>query len=196
MAGKPLALEIDFVRKLVACWQLDQNALECVHICLITFASSAQLAVPLVELGRFRLPDIQACGFSALGKAFSLAACRRRQDVVPNTAENTGNGVPSLILITGSRPTDNWQRGLKELRQHEWTSVVVCVASRGEMDADVLRQVSGSMVFVVDGSSSLVECVSRLSNSWDGECSHDSRCSDDATAGQLPTLPSVIHVEL
>src|SRR5512132_399300 len=77
----------------------------------IRFSDSAQwhIAQP-IEVENFQWTDLTADGMTSMGKALSLLAEQLKTPPMPDRALP-----PVLVLVSGSKPTDDFNSGLKPL---------------------------------------------------------------------------------
>lgn len=156
MFGEPIEAVKNGVQVLAATLRKDPQALEMAWLSVITFDSSAKVAVPLTELASFQPPQINATGSTALGEALSLLARQIETEVVKKTNENKGDWKPLVFIMTDGGPTDNWQRGLDELRNAKVAMIVACAVGNAA-DTSVLKQITESVVQLDTADSSTIE---------------------------------------
>ena len=130
---------------LVAALRTEPQALETVYLSLITFGSTAQVLIPLTEMGAFQVPSIEANGTTELGAGLSLLADRIRSEVVKSTHTAKGDWKPLVFMMTDGIPTDSWQSGLDELKKCSLGTFVVCAAGHGA-DLALLKQITPTVV--------------------------------------------------
>ena len=112
MSGEPIEQVKNGVQMLVAALRQDPYALETAWLSVITFSSSADVAVPLTELTAFQPPNVNASGGTSLGDALAKVADCASKDLVKTTASTKGDWRPMVFLMTDGAPTDDWQKGL------------------------------------------------------------------------------------
>jgi uncharacterized protein YegL len=126
--------------------QGDPHALELVHISLISFGDEARLEIPLTELHEVNI-DIR---FDSLGKgrilgeAMKMAAESTQSEVRKISLEVKGDYRPSLLVLLGGEPTDDWKEKLPEPLESFWN--VVVISSNAEA-ANGLVELNGDYVF-------------------------------------------------
>lgn len=107
----------------------------------IKFSSGAQWHITQpTPVEDFRWADIQADGVTDMGKALSMVAEQLR--IPPMTDRALP---PVLVLISDGQPTDNFEKGLRELMDQPWgkKAVRVAIAIGADADHDVLQQFIG-----------------------------------------------------
>ena len=156
MTGEPIEAVRNGVQVLVSTLRQDPYALETAYLSVITFDSTAKQAVPLSELTAFQMPAIQATGTTALGAALSLLATQMDKEVQKSTAEVKGDWKPLVFLMTDGMPTDDWKRGLAELKKRKTGLLVACAAGRS-IDTTVLKQITEIVVQLDTADSSTIK---------------------------------------
>lgn len=145
MSGEPIEQVKNGVQMLVASLRQDPYALETAWLSVITFSSTADVAVPLTELTAFQPPSITAGGATELGKALSKVAECAKNDLVKTTATTKGDWRPMVFIMTDGSPTDSdWQNGLAEFKKQKWGIIVGCCVDNGQ--EDVLLQITENVV--------------------------------------------------
>ena len=85
--------------------------------------------VPLTELANFQIPAIEATGTTALGSALSLLANRIEMEVGRTTSEVKGDWKPIVFIMTDGSPTDDWRKGLEQLKKVRTGMVIACATA-------------------------------------------------------------------
>lgn len=145
MSGEPIAAVKNGVQLLLSNLRQDPYALETAFLSIITFDNKATQVVPLTELPSFQAPDIVASGTTALGDALSLLSRQINIEVAKSTAEEKGDWKPLIFIMTDGSPTDNWQRGLDELKKTK-TGIIVACAAGPYADTSILKQITEVVV--------------------------------------------------
>lgn len=156
MNGEPIEAVRNGVQVLVSTLRQDPYALETAYLSIITFDSTAKQVVPLSELTAFQMPVIQATGTTSLGAALSLLATQMDKEVQKSTAEVKGDWKPLVFLMTDGMPTDDWKRGLSELKKRKTGLLVACAAGQS-VDTTVLKQITEVVVQLDTADSSTIK---------------------------------------
>lgn len=149
MTGDPIAALQMGISLLVEELRGDPYAIETVWLSVITFASTADQAVPLTDIMAFEPPPLDAGGSTALGEALALLDERIGDEVRTTTAEQKGDWKPMTFLFTDGEPTDGWRIPAAHLKQHNRTDLIVCGAGPGIHDG-TLRELSPTFVHLRD----------------------------------------------
>ena len=173
----------------------EPQALETVHICIITFASAAKVVTPLVELMEYQAPKITARGKTALGAGLTLLAERMKTDLVQSTPDAKGDWKPLVFLITDGGPSDDWQEGLAQFRKRK-VAVFVAFALGRHVHLDVLKKITPDVVSSADSTALKVYFKWVTSSISVRSQSVDRGQADTAGLNQLPPPPPEIMVVL
>jgi uncharacterized protein YegL len=94
---------------MVAELRRDPQALDTVHLAVITFDDGARVAAPLTPLLDFQQPDLSLRQGTALGAALNLLADRMGSEVRITAADCKGDYRPLVLLLTDGQPSDDWR---------------------------------------------------------------------------------------
>lgn len=82
-----------------------------IHIGIITFASNAQMLLPLSPVEDVKLPTLTASGTTAMGAAFKMA----HQVLEDEKQMPKRSWLPSIVLVSDGQPNDDWEEPLQQL---------------------------------------------------------------------------------
>jgi uncharacterized protein YegL len=195
MSGEPIEQVKNGVQMLVSALRQDPYALETAYLSVITFASTATVAVPLTELTAFQPPSLIASGATSLGEALTLVANTAAADLAKTTATTKGDWKPMVFLMTDGAPSDDWEPGLRRFQQEKWGIVVACAVNNG--DVKVLQKIAGDAVVKLDTSDS--SAMSQFFKWVSASVSNNSKAVETAGKeaeglGQLPPPPTQISL--
>jgi len=145
MTGEPIEAVRNGMQTLLSALRQDPHALESAYLSVITFAETAQQAVPLTELGLFQLPALHASGTTALGGALQLLAQRVDQEVVRNSAEQKGDWKPIVFLMTDGDATDDLDAGIAAIKRAGIGALIACAAGP-HAKVEQLKRLTDSVV--------------------------------------------------
>lgn len=131
------------------------QAVELVHISVITFASSASQVVPLTPLTSFVPPSFAAGGQTSLGAAFRTLGSALDREVVANVpGVKKGDFKPLVFLLTDGEPTDNWESELNALnnRRDKKIGSIIALGCGGQVNVAVLKKITSSVLLVADAT--------------------------------------------
>ena len=194
MSGEPIEQVKNGVQMLVAALRQDPYALETAWLSVITFSSSADVAVPLTELTAFQPPNVSASGGTSLGDALAKVADCASKDLVKTTASTKGDWRPMVFLMTDGAPTDDWQKGLARFKQEKWGVIVGCCVDNG--DESVLKQITESVVKLNTSDSASIKAFFKWISSSvsQGSKSVEQSGKDVQGLSELPPPPPEIKV--
>lgn len=194
MSGEPIEQVKNGVQMLVAALRQDPYALETAWLSVITFSSSADVAVPLTELTAFQPPNVNASGGTSLGDALAKVADCASKDLVKTTASTKGDWRPMVFLMTDGAPTDDWQKGLARFKQEKWGVIVGCCVDNG--DESVLKQITESVVKLNTSDSASIKAFFKWISSSvsQGSKSVEQSGKDVQGLSELPPPPPEIKV--
>ena len=194
MSGEPIEQVKNGVQMLVAALRQDPYALETAWLSVITFSSSADVAVPLTELTAFQPPSISASGGTSLGEGLAKVADCVSKDLVKTTATTKGDWRPMVFLMTDGSPTDDWQKGLARFKQEKWGVIVGCCVDNG--DETILKQITENVVKLNTSDSASIKAFFKWISSSISQGSKSVEQSGKEVQGlsELPPPPPEIKV--
>lgn len=145
MSGEKIEAVKNGVQIMVGTLRQDPYALETAFLSVITFESTAQQIIPLIDLSSFQMKEISAGGGTSLGAGLKLLAECIDREVAKSTPEIKGDWKPLVFIMTDGGPTDTWQSGLEEFKKRKIGMTVACGAGSGA-DLNVLKQITDIVV--------------------------------------------------
>lgn len=197
MSGEPIEAVKNGVQVLVSTLRQDPYALETAYLSVITFDSSARQVVPLTELASFQPPNIQATGTTALGEALTMLAQRIEAEVGKTTAEQKGDWKPLVFLMTDGSPTDDWQKGLSDLKKVK-TGLIIACAAGPNADTNDLKQITEVVVQLDTADSATIKAFFKWVSASvsSGSKKVETGSSDVAGIKDLPPPPPEVNLVL
>jgi uncharacterized protein YegL len=194
MSGEPIEAVKNGLSTLVMQLRNEPQALETAYLSVITFESSAHQLVPLTELMSFQEPQLKAGGATALGEALILLSEKIDSEVIKGTNDQKGDWKPLVFIFTDGEPTDNWQKGVDEIKKRK-PMIVACGAGHN-VNQNTLKQITESVVLISTEAQRISEFFKWVSSSISMQ---SSKISDGGAAGgnameTLPTPPPTIQV--
>jgi uncharacterized protein YegL len=144
MAGEPIAALGMGLKALLTDLHNDPHALETVWISVVTFASTAQILVPLTDLNEFQPPDLTVGGTTALGEALDLLAESISQEV-HRDPQSKGDWNPLVFIVTDGEPTDEWEQSAENFHLRGLATVIACGAGP-EVNDDTLHRLGDKVI--------------------------------------------------
>ncbi|HWS39759.1 MAG TPA: VWA domain-containing protein [Arenimonas sp.] len=197
MSGEPIEALNNGVQTLLSSLRRDPYAIETAYLSVITFDSSANQLVPLTELASFQIPVFQATGTTALGAALSLLSQKISSEVAKTTAEVKGDWKPLVFLMTDGMPTDDWKKGLEDLRKVKTGIIVACAAGPGA-DTVMLKEITEVVVHLDSADSGAISAFFKWVSASisTGSQKVDSAQKEVGGLSDLPPPPPEINVVL
>lgn len=196
MSGEPIEAVRNGLTLCVSALRGEPQALETAWLSVITFDSDAKQLVPLTDLISFQEPQLKIGGTTALGKALSLLSEKLDTEIKKGSLEEKGDWVPMVFLMTDGAPTDNWQKGLAEIKKRK-AKIIACAAGF-DADTSVLKQITEIVIQLKSTSQSDIqaffEWVTASISTQSEKVDSGTDDSDDSGLGELPPPPKELII--
>lgn len=195
MSGEPIEAVRNGLSMCVNSLRGEPQALETAYLSVITFDSDAKQLVPLTDLLSFQEPILKLGGTTSLGKALSLLSNKIDSEVRKGTSEEKGDWVPLVFLMTDGAPTDDWQKGLAEIKKRK-VKIIACAAGFGP-DTSVLKQISEIVIQLANASKNDIEAYFEWVTDLITQSSQKVESGggdDDSGLGELPPPPKELII--
>lgn len=154
MVGDPIESVKNGLRLLHANLLGDPSAVESAHLSVITFSSTAEQIIPLIEVAAFEPPELTAAGTTALGHALRILCDCLQREVRGNTLDKKGDWKPLVFVLTDGAPTDNWRPWAERIRAAQPPLArIVAVACGTEADVAPLHVLTDTVLLMRDMSA-------------------------------------------
>ena len=130
----------------------SNNADAEIKIALLDFSSGARWLYDTPKSAPdFIYNDLSVSGLTDLGEAYQ-ALNEKLSRKGGFMAETTGTFAPALILLSDGEPTDNWQSGLKTLKENRWyqAAIKVAIAIGNDANKEVLKEFTNNIEAVIE----------------------------------------------
>lgn len=150
MVGEPFQAMTNGLNLLVNELRSNPMALETAALSIITFSSKAKQVLPLTDLLAAQIPPLLMGSGTSLGLALRLLQDCMEREVRKSSPTQKGDYKPVVFIITDGEPTDEW----KSTARHFYTAIqgkkanIICVACGRDASADMLRQVSETVITI------------------------------------------------
>jgi len=128
-----------------------------IRIAVLTFDTKVEWQTPSpMSPADFNMGTLVANGMTYLGKACTeLESKLSRTEFLDTKA---GAYPPVILLLSDGAPNDNFESGLKKLKENNWfkRSIKIAFAIGQDADRDVLSQFTGSTEAVIDVNNAQV----------------------------------------
>lgn len=149
MSGTAIDAVREGVKMIVTQLRKDPQALETVHIGVITFDSDARQVVPLTDLMSFKEPHIEANGSTSLGSALRTLCTSVDAEVKKGSASQKGDWKPMVFLMTDGEPTDQWESAIADIKKRSWGAFVACGSGPGAK-TEPLKKITETVLLLHD----------------------------------------------
>ncbi len=122
-----------------------ENADALIKIAVLDFSSGARwLYNTPIEADQFAWNNLEAGGLTDMGVAFNML-----NDKLSRTqfmADAVGSYAPAIFMMSDGEPTDEYKKGLVELRRNKWFKVAikVAVAIGSDANTEILKEFTGN----------------------------------------------------
>lgn len=174
------------------------QAVEMVHIGVITFASKADQVVPLTPVTTFSPPSLSAGGTTALGGALRKLAQALDNEITPTTADKKGDYKPLVFLLTDGEPTDDWEPALRTLnsRQEKKVGSMVALGCGDGVNFDILRQITPNVLAMPDATADNIRAFFRWVSASVKTASVSAAGAASGAGAALPPPPAGFQIIL
>jgi len=145
MKGEPMEALNKGIDAMIRSLRQNPQAIESVYISIITFSTTAQVLIPLLDLASFQTPNLEAKGQTALGAALTLVTDRIAKEVTKTTLEQKGDWKPIVFIMTDGVPIDDWKKGLEYFASAQTAYTVACAAG-SHADTSILKQITPHVI--------------------------------------------------
>ena len=142
MRGEPIESVKVGLQAMISSLRRDPQALESVHVSLITFDSEVKVLVPLTALEDLRVPDLESpeSGPTHLGLGLEELCKRVDAEILKNRGDVKGDWKPMLFVMTDGRPSDalKFKEMIPEVRRRGFATIVACAAGPKAKKEDLI----------------------------------------------------------
>ncbi len=132
MRGEPIESVKVGLETMLSSLRQDPFALESVSISIITFDREVKQILPLTPLDELQLPEITTpeSGPTHTGLALKLLCEKIDTEVRRGTAEQKGDWMPLLFIMTDGKPSDIqlYREMIPEVKKRKWGTIIACAA--------------------------------------------------------------------
>lgn len=124
MKGEPIESVKVGLEAMMSSLRQNPYALETVNISIITFDREVKQLLPLTPIDELQLPEITTpeSGPTHTGAALELLCERVDAETVKGTAEQKGDWMPLLFIMTDGKPSDImvYNNMVPEIKRRKW----------------------------------------------------------------------------
>lgn len=122
-----------------------ENADALIKIAVLEFSSGAQwLYEKPIDSDLFVWNNLEAGGLTDMGVAFKML--NEKLSRTQFMADAIGSFAPAIFMMSDGDPTDEYKKGLEELRKNNWFKVAikVAVAIGADANTEILKEFTGN----------------------------------------------------
>lgn len=160
-----------------------------IKVAIMQFSSGCSWITPTsgpIGIGDIIWNDLQPAGLTDLG-----SACKELNQKLSRSAflqSQTGAYAPVILLFSDGGPTDDWEKGLAELKTNNWFkhAIKIAIAIGEDADKDVLAKFTGTpeSVIAVHDKQTLKTLIRKVSVRASEFQSHSKQSSDVITTAE------------
>lgn len=123
----------------------EENADALIKIAVLQFSSGAQwLYEKPVDSDQFVWNNLEPGGLTDMGEAFKTLNEKLSRNQF--MADAIGSYAPAIFMMSDGEPTDDYKKGLEELRKNKWFKVAikVAVAIGADANTEILKEFTGN----------------------------------------------------
>ena len=134
---------------MLATLRQDPFALESVFISILTFDLNVSQVLPLTELEKIQLPQINTpdSGPTHLGRCLQLLCEKVDNEVLKSTDDTKGDWRPLLFIMTDGKPSDTalYREMIPEVQKRNFGNIVACAAGQHAQES-FLKELTTNVV--------------------------------------------------
>lgn len=171
-----------------------------IRVAIMQFSSGCSWITPAsgpIGIGDVIWTDLHANGLTDLG-----AACTELDKKLSRNEfleSQTGAYAPVILLFSDGGPTDNWEKGLEQLKKNNWFkhAIKIAIAIGDDADKAVLATFTGSTesVITVNDKHTLKALIRKVSVRASEFQSHSKQSSDVSTTPEEDSAKIVQDVQ-
>lgn len=171
-----------------------------IRVAIMQFSSGCSWITPAsgpIGIGDVIWTDLHANGLTDLG-----AACTELDKKLSRNEfleSQTGAYAPVILLFSDGGPTDNWEKGLEQLKKNNWFkhAIKIAIAIGDDADKAVLATFTGSTesVITVNDKHTLKALIRKVSVRASEFQSHSKQSSDVTTTPEEDSAKIVQDVQ-
>lgn len=129
----------------------ENNPDASIKIAALQFDTDARWLYPQpVESSDFQWTDLQTGGLTSLGLA--MEKLNEKLSKSQFLQEAAGSFAPVIILLSDGGPTDNYKKGLEDIKKNNWFkyAIKIAIAIGNDADKNVLTEFAGNSEAVIE----------------------------------------------
>ncbi|MBP2617951.1 vWA domain-containing protein [Chryseobacterium jejuense] len=194
MNGEPIQALNNGFNGLISMLRADPQAMDSLHLSVITFDREVKNIIPLTALANFYPMEITCpdSGPTHTGAALEMVAELVQKDLVKGSADEKGDWQPLLFIFTDGKPSDiqKYRQMIPVLRDLEFGAIVGCAAGP-KADEQYLKELTDHVVKLDTTDAITLSSFFRWVSSSITQGGHSQNTTDHVT---LPPPPSELTI--
>ncbi|MFB2119803.1 VWA domain-containing protein [Parapedobacter sp. 2B3] len=149
MRGEPIQALNNGFNGLVNMLRTDPQAMDSLHISVVTFDREVQNIVPLTDLASFQPVEIQCpeSGPTHTGQALEMMCSLVNRELIKGTIERKGDWKPLLFIFTDGKPSDlqKYRVFIPKVKRLDFGMIVGCAAGP-KAEVSFLKELTDDVV--------------------------------------------------
>ncbi|UQB67891.1 vWA domain-containing protein [Epilithonimonas zeae] len=149
MRGEPIAALNNGFNGLISMLRTDPQAMDSLHINVVTFDREVNNLIPLVDLASFHPVEIKCpdSGPTHTGQALEMIYDLVNKDLIKGSADRKGDWKPLLFIFTDGKPSDlqKYREMIPKIKALDFGVIVGCAAGP-KAEVSFLQELTNNVV--------------------------------------------------
>lgn len=149
MRGEPIAALNNGFNGLISMLRTDPQAMDSLHINVVTFDREVNNLIPLVDLASFHPVEIKCpdSGPTHTGQALEMIYDLVNKDLIKGSADRKGDWKPLLFIFTDGKPSDlqKYREMMPKIKSLDFGVIVGCAAGP-KAEVSFLQELTNNVV--------------------------------------------------
>lgn len=149
MRGEPIAALNNGFNGLISMLRSDPQAMDSLHINVVTFDREVNNLIPLVDLASFHPVEIKCpdSGPTHTGQALEMIYDLVNKDLIKGSADRKGDWKPLLFVFTDGKPSDlqKYREMMPKIKSLDFGVIVGCAAGP-KAEVSFLQELTSNVV--------------------------------------------------
>jgi len=149
MRGEPIAALNNGFNGLISMLRSDPQAMDSLHINVVTFDREVNNLIPLVDLASFHPVEIKCpdSGPTHTGQALEMIYDLVNKDLIKGSSERKGDWKPLLFIFTDGKPSDlqKYREMMPKIKSLDFGVIVGCAAGP-KAEVSFLQELTSNVV--------------------------------------------------
>lgn len=149
MRGEPIAALNNGFNGLISMLRSDPQAMDSLHISVVTYDREVNNLIPLVDLASFHPVEIKCpdSGPTHTGQALEMIYDLVNKDLIKGSSERKGDWKPLLFVFTDGKPSDlqKYREMMPKIKSLDFGVIVGCAAGP-KAEVSFLQELTSNVV--------------------------------------------------